>query len=103
MNEFPWHPSRGPQWEPEKWAELQELDADVDGRPLSTLGRQADCCVARAAFRVVLAPTVARAAEAELLLCAHHYRASAAVLRDRGARVYDADDRLIPGEFVRAS
>jgi nucleotide-binding universal stress UspA family protein len=37
---------------------------------------RACCCAAKAAVRVIMPPTPARAAETELLLCGHHYRAS---------------------------
>lgn len=60
------------------------------------LGMQrADCCVASAAYRVVLPPAEARPRPAELLLCGHHYRQSRAAFGPAGAVVFDAHNRLV--------
>ena len=62
--------------------------------PTAITGR-ADCCPANAVVRVVLPTAHPRAARAQLLLCAHHYRASQVHLAQEGASVFDAADRLI--------
>jgi hypothetical protein len=62
--------------------------------PTAVTGR-ADCCPANAAVRVVLRATPARATHLELLLCAHHYRASRTNLAEAGASVFDSANRLI--------
>jgi hypothetical protein len=69
-----------------------DLLADTSKR----IGSQrADCCVAAAAYRVLLPPTRTRSRASELLLCGHHYRQSRAALRPRGAAVFDTSNRLI--------
>ena len=50
------------------------------------------CCPARATVQVTIPPTQARPHETDLLLCAHHYRASRAVLVAAHAVV-----RALPG------
>ena len=56
------------------------------------MGNQADCCNARATYRVVLPITAERLHAAELLLCGHHLRASRTALEVRGAEIYDLDE-----------
>ena len=75
-------------------------EAAAGARALGPLLR-ADCCPARPAVRVELAGGDRRAAE--LLLCAHHYRASHRALAAAGARMYDADGMLIAGPNRRTS
>jgi hypothetical protein len=50
------------------------------------------CCPAKATVRVTMPPTQARPHETDLLLCAHHYRASRAALAAARAVV-----RALPG------
>lgn len=56
------------------------------------MSTRADCCSARATYRVVLPATPDRDRPAELLLCGHHLRASRAALEARGAQVHDLDE-----------
>jgi len=51
---------------------------------------RADCCSARALFRVVLAPTPNRSRGGELLLCGHHLRVQHAALVAARATIFDA-------------
>jgi hypothetical protein len=57
---------------------------------------RADCCSARAGYRIVLPATSARPEPAELLLCGHHLRASRVALDAQGARVFEIDPALVP-------
>lgn len=57
-------------------------------RRLATAER-ACCCTARPAVAVVLRPAENRPHPTDLLLCGHHYRASADALAAAGAIVYD--------------
>jgi hypothetical protein len=66
---------------------------------------RADCCIANAAFRVLLPPTPGRPRAAELLLCGHHYRRSYATLRGLGAVVFSRENELTtsnPGHAGRS-
>lgn len=56
--------------------------------------QQADCCVARARFRIVLPARESRSRPAELLLCGHHFRVSRDGLRRASAAAFDAHDHL---------
>ncbi|HEX9041687.1 MAG TPA: hypothetical protein VF838_11760 [Trebonia sp.] len=56
--------------------------------PAASAG-SACCCPARPAVRVVMPPCPARSHTTELLLCAHHYRASRAALTAARAVVRD--------------
>jgi hypothetical protein len=63
--------------------------------PLDDSLERADCCIARGAYRVVLAPRESRPRQSDLVLCRHHYRVSADALRHSDASVYDASGRLV--------
>lgn len=67
--------------------------------PLEFAGR-ACCCPARPTVVVVMPPAGGRLYPVDLLLCAHHYRASLLALLAAGAAVYDAAGTVIPA--VRA-
>ena len=56
---------------------------------LPAMADRACCCPARPLMRIVMPPSPARGHETELLLCGHHYRASAEALSAAGAAVYD--------------
>jgi hypothetical protein len=56
------------------------------------MNTQADCCSARATYRVVLPRTAEREMPAELLLCGHHLRASRSALQARGAEICELDE-----------
>ncbi len=68
-------------------------------------GDQACCCPARAAFAVVVAPSVALPHPPDVLLCAHHTRTSQRGLMRPGVAVYDAAGALVTGlvPVIRAS
>jgi hypothetical protein len=53
------------------------------------------CCPSRPAVRVVMPAAPDRPHPAEILLCAHHYRASSKSLVRARAAVYDRDGALI--------
>jgi hypothetical protein len=59
---------------------------------------RACCCPARPLAVVVIPPTAGRPYPIDLLLCAHHYRSSVAVLLAAGAAVYDEAGVVIPAE-----
>ena len=63
--------------------------------PLEFAGR-ACCCPAKPAAVVVMPPADGRPYPVDLLLCAHHYRASVGALLAAGAAVYDAGGVVIP-------
>ncbi len=63
-----------------------------DAIPAREDGAVACCCSARATVRVTMPPTQGRPHETDLLLCAHHYRASRAALAAAHAAV-----RPLPG------
>ena len=56
------------------------------------MSTRADCCSARATYRVVLPGNAERLEPAELLLCGHHLRASRSALQARGADVQELDE-----------
>ena len=56
---------------------------------------RADCCVANAAFRIVIPAGGTRAHRTELLLCGHHFHQSQDRLRGLGAAVYDSSNSLV--------
>jgi hypothetical protein len=56
------------------------------------MSAQADCCSARATYRVVLPATPERSEPAELLLCGHHLRASRSALEARHAQIRELDE-----------
>lgn len=56
--------------------------------------QQADCCVAKAAYRILLPAAGTQARPAELLFCGHHFRASREGLRRSGATAFDAAHHL---------
>lgn len=62
-----------------------EVEAEV-------MNTRADCCSARATYRVVLPASPTRPEPAELLLCGHHLRSSRAALDACDARVYELDE-----------
>ncbi len=57
---------------------------------------RACCCLARPAAVVVMPPADGRPYPVDLLLCAHHYRASVVALLAAGAAVYDVAGVVIP-------
>jgi hypothetical protein len=57
--------------------------------------QRADCCVAPAAYRVLLPATRLRPRPTELLLCAHHYRSSREALTALRAAAFDAERRVV--------
>ena len=65
----------------------------LDAR-LPVNAQQADCCVARAAYRIVLPAGQSRPRPTELLLCGHHFRASQDSLCRAGATAFDAQHHL---------
>jgi hypothetical protein len=75
-------------------------DEDADRSPERRRAQQAaairwqraDCCVADAAYRVVLP---ARSPGRELLLCGHHFHVNRDKLARTGASAYDADGRRV--------
>ena len=82
--------SRGP-------ADCQRLAADapvIDWRALRTASR-ACCCPARPVVVAVMPPAPGRDHPTDLLLCAHHYRASRAALDRAGAAVFDGAGRQV--------
>ena len=62
-------------------------------RPIPPTAR-ACCCPAMPLFQAVL-PSSTAAQPTELLLCAHHYRRSAARLRELGCAIYDRAGRAV--------
>jgi hypothetical protein len=68
--------------------------AVIDWRALRTASR-ACCCPARPVVVAVMPPAPGRSHPTDLLLCAHHYRASRAALDAAGAAVFDGDGRRI--------
>ncbi|HXZ70855.1 MAG TPA: hypothetical protein VEH31_08305, partial [Streptosporangiaceae bacterium] len=63
-------------------------------RALSTAGR-ACCCPARPVVVAVMPPVAGRDHPTDLLLCAHHYRASRVALDRAGAAVFDDAGRQV--------
>ena len=98
MTASPWHPSLGPDAAPDaKAAGSGDVPGDdlLSDLVIALSARKADCCVAPAAYRVVLPASSTRPHPTELLLCAHHYRGSTEGLLLARAAVRDASDRLI--------
>ncbi|HET9649505.1 MAG TPA: hypothetical protein VFP34_14930 [Microlunatus sp.] len=58
---------------------------------------RACCCSASPLYRVVLPPSAARAHKTDLLMCGHHYRASARKLKASGAVVFNTSGSLVAG------
>lgn len=72
----------------------------IDWGALRTAGR-ACCCPARPVVVAVMPPVPGRDHPTDLLLCAHHYRASWAALGAVGAAVFDgAGRRVMPPAWV---
>lgn len=96
MTNFPWHPSQGPHpYFVEQWlAEVTAAHFANAPEPSHTETR-ADCCIARAAYRVVLPVTQTRSQVSELMLCRHHLRESLGTLTDRHAVVFDLEGFLL--------
>jgi len=65
--------------------------------PPTAIAGRADCCPANAVVRVVLPTVHGGEACGQLLLCAHHYRASRVHLAEQRASAFDAANRLICG------
>ena len=79
---------------PEPWV------APLFHRPLPA-GARACCCPARAVFAVVVAPTPELPYPPDVLLCAHHARASQERLTGEGIALYSAAGELVtPGPHV---
>lgn len=78
---------------------LGRAGLDEDGAwwawPLEFAGR-ACCCPAMPVTVVVMPPADGRPYPVDLLLCAHHYRASIVALLATGAAVYDMGGVVIP-------
>ena len=55
---------------------------------------QADCCIAKAAYLVVLPASAERSHPAELLLCGHHFRAGRQGLQRSNAIAFDQTHRM---------
>lgn len=87
-------------WPRHRSRDVEDVAVDYphDDLILSSVGgiqlQQADCCIANAAYRIVLPANAARPQPAELLLCGHHFRASQQALRHANASVFDAGDHL---------
>jgi hypothetical protein len=76
----------------------QRLAADapvIEWHSLRTAGR-ACCCPAKPVVVAVMPPAPGRGHLTDLLLCAHHYRASRAALDQAGAAIFDgAGERVM--------
>jgi hypothetical protein len=57
-----------------------------------SMSTRADCCSAKATYRVVLPLSAELGKPAELLLCGHHLRASRSALQGRGAEIIELDE-----------
>lgn len=94
MTKSPWSYREG-----HHGAEDTELDFSIDEllpSPAPTITTmRADCCVAAAAYLVVLPATSGRPRESELLLCGHHFRAGKEGLRRAKATAYDGHTRKL--------
>ena len=72
----------------------------IDLRALRTASR-ACCCPARPVVVAIMPPAPGRDHPTDLLLCAHHYRASWAALDRAGAAVFDGAGRpVMPPAWV---
>ena len=91
----------------------RRIDTAPDGRqstqtppddqiePSQALGAgRADCCSAAPAVRVMLPTRLPSGRPAELLLCAHHYRANCPALAQAGATVFDRDGHLVSSHHL---
>ena len=58
-------------------------------------GLPADCCSARAAYRVLIPAGPGRETAGRLLFCGHHFRLHRDALRSQRAAVYDDRHRLV--------
>jgi hypothetical protein len=91
MTTLPRHPSRRYR------SRGDDAPSRSVARPLAAsyvLPPRADCCVAPAAYRVLLSIAADHHAAVELLLCGHHYRTSRTALARCGATAYDLHGRL---------
>jgi len=66
---------------------MRRPDADAIDWRSARLAERACCCSARPAVVAVMPPVSGRPHETDLLLCAHHYRASRQALERAGAAV----------------
>jgi len=69
-------------------------DAVIDWRALRTADR-ACCCPARPTVVAIMPPTPGRDHPTDLLLCAHHYRASRVALARADAAIFDGAGRQV--------
>jgi hypothetical protein len=69
-------------------------DAAIHWRALRTAGR-ACCCPAKPAVVAIMPPAPGREHSTDLLLCAHHYRASRVALERAGAAIFDGAGRPV--------
>lgn len=95
MTTVPWRPRQSDLPEHDLADPLAEGTVSDVTSPLSW--QRADCCIAQAAYRVVLAGDTAQH-PADLLLCGHHYRGSRSTLARMGATVYDERGRVVPAD-----
>lgn len=113
-----WHPSFGPPDAPVFGAGAHgagPADDLLTGEPDPEFDR-ADCCNARAQYRVELpvasgawgtkgtegaqgAQGTSGSASRDLVLCGHHLRASRDALAARGAAIFDEQGRIADGRF----
>jgi hypothetical protein len=56
---------------------------------------QADCCIAAAAYLIVLPATPGRPHATELMLCGHHFRTSRDALRKANATAFDGHTKKL--------
>lgn len=56
---------------------------------------RADCCIAKAAYLVVLPATTQRPRPSELFLCGHHFRATKQGLRRSNATAFDGQTNMM--------
>ena len=75
--------------EPAAAGTREAIEPAHPGRP----EHRACCCPGRPIVRAVLPASVSRPAQADLLLCGHHYRMSQAALGVAGARVQELPGR----------
>lgn len=68
-------------------------DLPERGTPKPWLADRACCCPAWPVVRVIMPVTASRSHEADLLLCAHHYRVSRQALDTAGAVVIELPGR----------
>jgi hypothetical protein len=70
----------------------------IDWRSARLAGR-ACCCSALPAVIAIMPPAAGRPHSTDLLLCAHHYRASRVALQGAGATVVDLVGRRVTGDM----